>query len=200
MPSEHEMLADEVIRAVESLADAFTARSTRYAIVGGLATLMRGRPRFTQDVDVLLEVTQLALPALLDELAGRGFTFDMPTVIHEFVHEHMTAFRFGSVRIDWLKPVLPLYSRTLADASFLTWTNGRQIRVATAEGLILTKMVSFRLQDQADIDTLLIANRHDIDIEFIRREWSTVSVGEEARTAWLEETIKRRCEQPPQRD
>jgi len=132
MPSEHEILADEAVRAVESLADAFTARSTRYAIVGGMATLMRGRPRFTQDVDVLLEVPQLALPGLLDDLAGRGFTIDMPTVLHEFVYEHMTAFRFGSVRIDWLKPVLPLYARTLADASFLPWTNGRQIRVATA--------------------------------------------------------------------
>jgi hypothetical protein len=29
------------------------------------------------------------------------------------------------------------------------------------------------------------------------RERSTVSVGEEARTAWLEDTIKRTCEQPP---
>jgi hypothetical protein len=200
MAPEHEILADEVIRAVESLADAFTARSTRYAIVGGMATLMRGRPRFTQDVDVLLDVPQLALPGLLDDLAGRGFTIDMPMVLHGFVHEHMTAFHFGSVRIDWLKPVLPLYARTLADASFLPWTNGRRIRVATAEGLILTKMVSFRPQDQADINTLLIANRNEIDVELIRREWSAVSEGEEARTAWLEGTINRTCTLPPRRE
>ena len=76
MPSEHEILADEAVRAVESLADAFTARLTRYAIVGGMATLMRGRPRFTQDVDVLLECLNL-LPGLLDDLAG-GFTIDIP--------------------------------------------------------------------------------------------------------------------------
>jgi hypothetical protein len=49
MPAEHELLADELIRAVELLADTFAARSIRYAIVGGLATLMRGRPRFTQE-------------------------------------------------------------------------------------------------------------------------------------------------------
>src|SRR5207248_1108055 len=84
-------------------ADVFAARSIRYALVGGLATLMRGRPRFTQDVDILLDVPQLALPGLLDDLAAAGFAFDAATVIREYVREHMTTLRFGSVRIDWLK-------------------------------------------------------------------------------------------------
>src|SRR5260370_37398065 len=99
MPAEHDLLADELIRAVELLADTFAARSIRYAIVGGLATLMRGRPRFTQDVDVLLDVPQLALPGLLDELSRLGFTIDRDVVIREYVREQMTAFRFGIVRI-----------------------------------------------------------------------------------------------------
>jgi hypothetical protein len=191
MPAEPDLLADELIRAVELLADTFAAHSIRYAIVGGLATLLRGRPRFTQDVDVVLEVPQLVLPGLLDELADKGFTFDTATVIREYLREHMTAFRFGSVRIDWLKPVLPLYARTVADASSLAWTEGHSVRVATAEGLILTKMVAFRPQDQTDIETLLIANRDDINVDLIRREWSAVAVGEDARTAWLEEALAR---------
>jgi hypothetical protein len=191
MPAEHDLLGDELIRAVARLADTFAAHSIRYAVVGGLATALRGRPRFTQDVHVLLDVPQLALPGLLDELAQLGFVFDRATVIREYVREHMTAFRFGSVRIDWLKPVLPLYARTLAEASSLTWTVGHPVRVATAEGLILTKMVSFRPQDQVDIETLVIANRDDLDVGLIRQEWSAVAVGEEARTAWLEETLAR---------
>src|SRR5947208_5154818 len=136
MPGEHDLLEEDLIRAVEALADTFTARSIRYAVVGGLATLLRGRPRFTQDVDVLLDVPQLALPGLLDELTRRGFTLDAATVIREYVREHLTAFRYGSVRIDWLKPMLPLYARTLAEASSLTWTEGHEVRVASAEGLI----------------------------------------------------------------
>src|SRR5580692_7507107 len=119
MSAEHDLLADDLIRAVELLADVFAAKSICYAIVGGLATLMRGRPRFTQDVDVLLDVPQIALPGLLDDLARQGFTLDPAAVIREYVREHITAFRYGSVRIDWLKPVLPLYARTLADASSL---------------------------------------------------------------------------------
>lgn len=191
MASEHNQLADELVQAVELLADTFAARSIRYAMVGGLATLLRGRPRFTQDVDILIDVSQIALPGLLDELARLGFTFDLPTVIREYVREHITAFRFKSIRIDWLKPVLPLYSRAIADASSLPWTEGHSVRVVTAEGLILTKIVAFRPQDQTDIETLLIANRDTIDLDLIRREWSAVAAGEEARTAWLEDAIGR---------
>jgi hypothetical protein len=142
-------------------------------------------------VDVLLDVPQIELPGLLDELAKAGFEFDMATVIREYVREHVTAFRFGSVRIDWLKPVLPLYRKTLADAASLSWTEGHSLRVATAEGLILTKMVSFRLQDQADIETLLAANRDEIDADLIRKEWSALAIEEQARTAWLEDAIAR---------
>ena len=96
---------------------------------------------------------QIALPGLLDDLVERGFSLDPAVVIKEYVREHITAFSFGPVRIDWLKPVLPFYSRTIADASPLEWSEGHSIRVATAEGLILTKMVAFRPQDQMDIET-----------------------------------------------
>jgi hypothetical protein len=191
MPDENNPLADELIRAVELLVEVFTARSIRYALVGGLATMMRGRPRFTQDVDILLDVPQLVLPGLLADLADRGFVLDTITVIREFVREHLTAFRFGNVRIDWLKPVLPLYNRTLADASALTWTEGHLIRVATAEGLILTKMVAFRPQDQADIVTLLAANRDEINVALIRNEWAPYAATEPDRTTWLEAAIAR---------
>jgi hypothetical protein len=191
MPAETKLLSNDLIRAVELLADAFAARKVRYALIGGLATLMRGRPRFTQDVDVLLEVPQIILPGLLDDLAEQGFEFDMATVIREYVREHMTVLRFGSVRIDWLKPVLPLYARSLADAASLTWTEGHPLRVATPEGLILMKMVAFRPQDQADIETLISANRNEIDVDLIRNEWSAVADGEDARTVWLDGAIAR---------
>ena len=154
----------ELDLAVKSLAEAFAARMVRHALIGGLAISMRGRPRYTQDIDFLVDVPQMALPGLLDNLVDRGFSLNPAVVIKEYVQEHITAFKYGAVRIDWLKPVLPFYSRAIADASPLDWSEGHSIRVATAEGLILTKMVAFRPQDQLDIDTLLTANRDKINI------------------------------------
>lgn len=186
MPESPEPLAGDLVAALDTLGDVFEARSIRYALLGGLATILRGRPRFTQDIDILIDVPQIALPGLLDDLADRGFSLDRDTVIRQFVQEHMTAFRYGVVRIDWLKPVLPLYVHALAAATSLPWTGGRTLRVLAPEGLIITKLVAFRPQDQEDIRTLLAANRNEIDMDLIRHEWSAVSHGEEPRTAWLE--------------
>ena len=122
------LLPGDSVRAVESLAEAFDARSIRYALIGGLAFVLRGRPRFTQDVDFLLEIPQVVLPLLLDDLIKRGFTLDPAVVIKEYVRNHVASFPFGRVRIDWLKPVLPLYSRTLADAAPMEWTEGHTVQ------------------------------------------------------------------------
>ncbi len=177
--------------AVEALADAFAARSIRHALIGGLAVWLRSRPRITQDVDFLLDVPQIALPGLLDDLIARGFSLDPAVVIKQYVQEHVTSFSLGLVRIDWLKPVLPLYARAIVDATLMDWSEGHSIRVATAEGLILTKMVAFRTQDQFDIDTLLAANRDTIDVHLIREGWSPFASTEQERTAWLEAAIAR---------
>jgi hypothetical protein len=186
MPEPPDSLAGDLVAAVEILGEVFENRGVRYALLGGLATMLRGRPRFTQDVDVLLEVPQLALPGLLDELVDRGFSLDRETVIRQFVEQHMTAFRYGVVRIDWLKPILPLYAHALAAATKLPWGDKHALRVLTPEGLIVTKLVAFRPQDQEDIRTLLAANADEIDADLIRREWAAVAEGEEQRTTWLE--------------
>lgn len=68
MPMEPDALANELVSAVELLAETFAARSIQEALLGGLAKMLRGRPRFTQDVDLLLDVAQRALPGLLDDL------------------------------------------------------------------------------------------------------------------------------------
>jgi hypothetical protein len=192
MASEELAPSQELGRAVESLSDAFAARSTQHALIGGLATVLRGRLRTTLDVAFLVDVPQVALPGLLDDLIARGFTLDPSAVIAEYTRHHITSFMFGAVRVDWRKPILPLYARAIADASPMEWSKGHPVRVATAEGLILTKLVSFRPQDQLDIDTLLTANRDAIDVDVIREEWSPFAASEPERTAWLEDAIARR--------
>jgi hypothetical protein len=137
-----------------------------------------------------VHVPSITFPGLLEELVGDGFEIDVMDVVRRWPVEHFTAFWGGGVRIDWMQPVLPLYATVLNTAEVKPWLD-TELRVATAEGLILTKIVAFRPQDQADIEALLIANRDNIDVGLIRREWSAVAVGEDARTAWLEDAITR---------
>lgn len=180
----------ELAEVVRRLAVVFAQRKVRHALIGGLAVGLRSRPRATKDADFIMHVPAIAFPGLLEELVGAGFEIDVMDVVRRWPVDRFTVFSCGGVRIDWMQPVIPLYAHVLDNAEPKPWLDS-SIRVATAEGLILTKMLSFRPQDQADIETLLIANRDEIDIGLIRREWSTVSEGEEPRTAWLEDAITR---------
>jgi hypothetical protein len=187
------MAETELAEAVRKLATVFDERQVQYALIGGLAVGLRSRPRATQDADFIVSVPALGFPGLLESLVGQGFQIDVMDAVRRWPVDRFLAFWCGRVRVDWLQPVLPLYSTALNTATAQPWLDS-QVRVATAEGLILTKLVAFRPQDQADIETLLLANRDEIDLELIRREWSAVSAGEEERTVWLENAIARNVE------
>jgi len=186
MDHEVEPLDGDVLNTVDTFAEILNRRAIAYAIIGGIGVLLRGRPRFTQDVDVLLQVPQIALPGLADDLKQRGFTLDPATLIREYVDVGMTGFQFGVIQVDCLKPVVPLYNRVLKTATDIAWESGRPVRVASVEGLILTKLLSFRVQDQQDIYTLLTANRDIIDLSIIREEWQPLAASYPAATQWLE--------------
>jgi hypothetical protein len=147
----------------------------------------------------LLDVPQLVLPGLLEDLHGRGFTFDTDTAIREWTREHLTSLSYRGVQIDWLKPVLPCYRLVIDTASPEVWL-GQSVRIATPAGLILTKLLAFRGQDQVDIENLLAANRGQLDLELIRREWQTLAPIEDPRWQRFEEMVARLHVPPSQTD
>jgi hypothetical protein len=176
--------------AVRRIGAVFARRQVNHALIGGLAVGLRSRPRATKDADFIVHVPAIAFPSLLEELVTEGFTIDVMDVVRRWSVERFTAFWCDQVRIDWMQPVLPLYATVLKTAELTSWLDVG-LRVATAEGLILTKLVAFRPQDQADIESLLIGNRDRIDLDIIRREWSAVATGEDPRTIWFEDAACR---------
>jgi hypothetical protein len=179
-----------LVDSVRRIGVAFARRRVKHALIGGLAVGLRARPRATKDADFIVQVAAMALPGLLDDLVEEGFDIEVMETIRRWSADRFVAFTRGRMQVDWMQPVIPLYARVLDTAEPKMWLDA-EIRVASAEGLILTKMVSFRPQDQVDIETLLIANRDEIGLGIIREEWSAVAVGEESRTAWLEDAIAR---------
>jgi len=164
-------------------------RGIRYAIIGGIAMIQHTRVRATDDIDALLTVPQIAMPGLLEALRDRGFSIDLPTNIREFRDEGLTSVRFGTVVVDLMRPILPLYAHVLdraIDAQIL----GRKVRVGSAEGLIVMKLVAMRPQDESDIRDILSAYGSALDFDFIRSELDTFAAADDPRRAKFEAWIR----------
>ena len=182
MADEVRQLSRELQDALVILAEELPAHQARYALVGGIAAGLRGKLRYTEDIDFIITVPQLRLPSLLETLVARGFTCDIMATIREWNQSQMVVMDYGSVRVDWLKPIVPAYLHVVNTATKESW-NGRDLCVATAEGIILTKMIASRDQDIADINVLLAANRGQLDMSWIEQEWNTLFDANDPR--WL---------------
>jgi predicted nucleotidyltransferase len=176
--------------ALKSLVSALDARSVQYAIMGGIAAIQHSRARTTDDIDALLAIPQIALPGLFEALKSGGFAVDVVKSIREFRHEGLTTIRFGEVLIDLMRPILPVYAHVLSSA-VQREILGQSVRIVSVEGLIVTKLIAFRPQDEADIRELLAAHSGLLDLNYIRNEFATVADKNDPRWAkfdlWLRE-------------
>lgn len=155
---------EQVVELYEELAgiiDAFSRAELDYALCGGLAVAFYGYPRFTADIDVLLQQDDLRRALeLLDDL---GFNF---------VAERMT---FGTVGIDErvvhrvskiedddvltldLLIVGPSLEGVWKGRELFEW-QGRKVKVVSLEGLAKMKRLAGRTKDKLDLENLGISD------------------------------------------
>src|ERR1043166_9691128 len=113
MADDSPITPQDMVDGLAASAEPLSKASVKYAVSGGLAAAYHSQPRFTKDIDFLLSVPQVTLPSLLAELARRGFLFDEGATIREWTQHHMTRLSYRGIRVDWMKPVLPLYQHVL---------------------------------------------------------------------------------------
>jgi hypothetical protein len=188
MANDSPISVDDLHQGLTHAAAALAHYHVPYALIGGMATGYRSQPRFTKDLDFLLNVPQLVLPQLLEDLKRRGFEFDTVDTIREWTHHHMVVLSFHGIRVDWLKSLIPAYVHVLDHATEETWLD-QPIRIASAEGLILLKLLAFRPQDQVDIENLIAAQHDSLDLNWIRAEWQTVMSLDDSRMHRLLEWV-----------
>ncbi len=185
---EAQWLPEPLELAAREIARCFENHGVQYALIGGVATGIRSQIRATEDLDFIVAIPQVVLPRILDDLAATGVQIDQSEVIRRWNTEHVAVLTCHGVRVDWLKPVIPLYQHVIDHARLESGDLG-SIRVASAEGLILTKLIAWRTQDQADIERLLAANRGQLDLDFIHHEYSTVGEADDPRMKRLADMV-----------
>ncbi len=167
-------------RAMSEAVAAMERHKVPYALIGGWATSYRSQPRFTRDIDFLVKVKRIVLPALLEDLRSHGFELDTLATIREWNQHHMVSLSYHGIPIDWLGPLVPAYMHVLDRATDEVLFE-QSIRIASTDGLILLKLLAFRGQDQVDIENLVAANRESLDLDWIKAEWEAVAELEDPR-------------------
>lgn len=177
-------------QAFEALVVTLNERGVHYAIIGGLAIIQHTRVRTTDDIDALLRVPDVALPGLFEALRERGFSVDVQKNIAEFRDGGFTSVRFEDVMVDLLRPVIPAYEHVLERATIMDIL-GHRVRVSSAEGLIVIKLIAMRPQDESDVLDLLAAYGSKLDLDFIRREMESFTEPDDPRRAKFAAWVRR---------
>jgi hypothetical protein len=138
-------------------------------VIGGVAVVLHGYPRFTRDLDVLVSINHSRLQAFVASSEKCGFTGRVPDVVGLAGSSRMVLLKHQATNfpLDVSLGTLEFEEIVIERASQIK-INRINIPVATPEDLIILKAIADRPQDIADIDHLLKENPR-VDRRYIRR-------------------------------
>lgn len=129
---------------------------TNFVLIGGIALSFYVKPRTTTDVDILYFSKN-----------------EVPEKVLGFKRHRQGAFQHNSthVEIEVLTPDMINMPVEVAKQILKTAQDVDGIKIASREGLIISKLKRFKLQDQADIEALLELGPTDFSSFSIPTEW-----------------------------
>ncbi|MGH9411868.1 MAG: nucleotidyl transferase AbiEii/AbiGii toxin family protein [Vicinamibacterales bacterium] len=172
-------------RAIHAITQLLESEHIEYAIVGGIANAVWGEPRATVDVDVTVSVDERAVRRTVQAIASRlrAAVADPAAFVRQT--RVLPVDTEDGVRIDVIFALMPFELEAIGRARSVAMA-GRQVRVVTAEDLILMKIVSDRPRDLADAEAIVRRRRSDLDLAYIEP-----LVGELAATLEQDDILER---------
>jgi len=172
-----------LVELVAWLEDLFDRHGVERSYGGAIARNFHALPRLTKDVDVLVHVSRIALPALVAELADAGASglsvdpatgvpsrrpLDVRDVLADLSRgARMTRLLCFGIPVELFAPWHPFDHEVLRRAQPRE-IDGRRIRVHSPEDLIVYKKVFDRSKDVEDIKAILAAQAGRLDLDRIR--------------------------------
>jgi hypothetical protein len=152
----------------EDVLQALTDRNVRFVIVGGTAVVLRGVPRMTADLDLVVDLTAANVNGLVDALAELGYRPRVPVEPRQLADPTARASWYnekGMMAFSFWHPDRPLDAVDILYAGRLDYgelvknadvvqVGQLSLPVAASEDLISMKSGTGRAQDEADADAL----------------------------------------------
>ena len=130
------------------------AHNVNYAVVGAFAMAFHGVPRFTGDLDILVEADLSNAQRVLDVLKEFGFG-DLDLNITDFMEpERVIQLGYSPVRVDILTTLSGVTWRQVEATRMPVLYGDIPIFIIGREALIANKRALGRHKDRADIEAL----------------------------------------------
>ncbi len=158
-----------LLAALADLAKWLDAMQIPSMVIGGVAASVLGRPRLTQDIDVLAILAQEDWAKAIARGAEHGFVPRIEKAL-DFAHRsRVLLMRHAQSGIDIDLTFGQLtFERTAIDNSTMHDLGGVRVRLPRVEDLLVMKAVARRPKYLQDIDGLLAAHP-EADVDAVRR-------------------------------
>lgn len=142
-------------------------RHIPYALIGGLATSLRGQARLTADVDLVVAIDVTAALVIAGELPQTPFAplFDDLSLVIERSFIMPLRHRATGVKVDVSLGLSGFEQQAISRAEAIE-LYGRPVKVATTEDLVIMKALAGRPQDDQDLRGMLIAQSQRMDWKY----------------------------------
>ena len=154
-----------------------TSEQIAGTVIGGVAASVRGRPRYTKDVDAVILADDIGWDRALASAARYGLSPRIDDPLGFASRSRMLLLRHdeSGTEVDISLGGLP-FEREVVERASIVNVKRLRLRITSAEDLVIMKAVARRQKDWADIETVLDINP-DLDLARIRhhlREFSSV--------------------------
>jgi hypothetical protein len=185
---------DPLSQAIAALRAALLESGAPHMLIGGMAVILRGVVRLTDDVDATVWGDGLDIELLVDTLSRHRITPRTADAV-DFARErqvlllrHDPSETPMELSLAWL----PFEADALGRAELIA-VGDAIIPVAVAQDLVIYKAVAWRERDRTDIERLLSLYGSSIDLDYVRRIVAefAAALDEPERNADLERLIRR---------
>ena len=140
----------------EEFLELLNKHDVRYCIIGAFALAFHARPRYTKDMDILVEATTDNAKKILIALGEFGFGSLKLTVEDFSTKGNIIQLDYEPVRIDIITSIKGLKFADIWERRIQGPYGKQTVNFIDRQNLIRAKKLSNRVQDKADIELLLI--------------------------------------------
>ncbi len=161
-------MTDALQTTLRDLAAWLRSESISFAVIGGIAASVRGEPRFTADIDLVVGIDVEQALRLAERLPSSPFRplFDGIAEVIETAFLMPLAHAVTGIRADIAIGLSGFEQQAIARAT-PALMGDFTVPVVTSEDLILMKLLASRPRDLEDIERIVLRHRQTLDWAYL---------------------------------